>query len=189
MIKSYFDLQEIGTNEESVPVVFTVPSFSLGKNIKAHSSSGGEATASAEVKAGDSAVLPLWAAAPLRRGGYVAVGISTTYSLSTFREFKTDSLAPSLRLKSPFFYEAGLRICRLVGNTTASGHMGPEGNRLAGQLHLLYQKRYLRIIHAAAKRGFDLNDVRDKLTDSERHLLHGFLLEREQEKGWYASTI
>lgn len=188
MIKSYFDLHEIGTDEEPVPVVFTVPAFSLRDNIKVHSSSD-DATVTADVKAGDTAILPLWAAAPLRRGGYVAVGTPTTYSLSTFREFKTDSLAPSLRLKSPFFYEAGMRICRLVGNTTSAGHMGPDGNRLAGQLHLLYQKRYLRIIHAAAKRGFDLNDVRDKLAESERHLLDGFLREREQEKVWYASTI
>ncbi|EPY21062.1 GINS complex subunit 3 [Strigomonas culicis] len=188
MIKSYFDLQDLGANEEPVPVVFAVPSFNLGQHIKVQGS-GGEGPAGSEVKAGDSAVLPLWAATPLRRGGHVTVRTPTTYSLSTFREFKTDSLAPSLRLKSPFFYEAGLRVCRLVGNTTAAGHMGPEGNRLAGQLHLLYQKRYLRIIHAAAKRGFDLNDIRDKLTDSERSLLDGFLREREQEKGWYASSI
>ncbi|CAD2215666.1 GINS complex subunit 3 [Angomonas deanei] len=187
MIKSYFDLQDITANEEIVPVKFVVPSFNIGKDIIARSSDG-ESTSS-EISTGSTARLPLWAAAPLRKEGYVAVHVPPKYTVVTFREFKTDPLAPSLRHKSPTYYDTGLTICRLIGNTTAGGHMSREGNRLAAQLHRLYQLRYLKIILSGAKKGFDLSDVKEKLTDSERYLLESYLSNRDREQTWYSNAI
>ncbi|KAG5497628.1 hypothetical protein JKF63_03893 [Porcisia hertigi] len=185
MIRSYFDLDDIGANEEPVAVTFTVPSFNMGKDITVRSYEGETAS---EVVAGCVATVPLWAAMALRTEGYVSVRAPQKFSLATFREFKTDPLAPSLHRKSPHFYRAGLQLCRLLSNPTSSGHMSAEGNRLAAQLFRLYQLRYLRIIFAASKKGFDLNDVRDKLEESERHLLDSYLRGQAEESLWYANV-
>ncbi|KAG5496990.1 hypothetical protein GH5_01508 [Leishmania sp. Ghana 2012 LV757] len=184
MIRSYFDLDDIGACEESVPVTFAVPSFNMGKDLAARTDEGETVS---EVAAGCVATVPLWAATALRTEGYVSVHVPHKFSLATFREFKTDPLAPSLHRKSPYFYHAGLQLCRLLSNPTSSGHMSAEGNRLAAQLFRLYQLRYLRIIFSAAKKGFDLNDVRDKLEESERHLLDSYLLGQAEEALWYAN--
>lgn len=186
MIKSYFDLNDIGTDEEPVPVTFAVPSFRLGADVVVRSPDGEPTT---DVTPGCSAVMPLWAAKALRQGGYVTVHVPRTFSLSTFREFKTDPLAPSLFLKSPHFYEAGLALCTLLGNPSGNGNMSPEGNRLAAQLFRLYQLRYLKILLAAAKKGFDLSDVKEKLVESERELLETFLTGSEEEKLWLSHSI
>ncbi|KAK7198080.1 GINS complex subunit Psf3 [Novymonas esmeraldas] len=184
MIRSYFDLDAIGACEEPVPVTFTVPSFNMGRDLTVRTPEG---EAVAEVAAGCVTTLPLWAATALRTDGYISVHAPQKFSLATFREFKTDPLAPSLQRKSPYFYEVGLQLCRLLSNPTSSGHMSAEGNRLAAQLFRLYQLRYLRIIFAAAKKGFDLNDVRDKLEESERCLLDTYLRGQAEEALWYAS--
>lgn len=181
-IHSYFDLDDIGACEEAVTVTFAVPSFNMGKDLAIRTREG---EAVPEVTAACVATVPLWAAAALRSDGFVSVHPPHKFSLATFREFKTDPLAPSLQRKSPYFYEAGLQLCRLVSNPTASGHMSAEGNRLAAQLFRLYQLRYLRIIFAAAKKGFDLNDVRDKLEESERRLLDAYLRGQAEERLWY----
>lgn len=186
MIKSYFDLEAIGADEESVPVTFAVPSFSLAKDVAVRSSEG---EAVPEVAAGNTATVPLWAARALRQGGFVAVRTPPKYSLATFKEFKNDPLAPNLHSKSPYFYDAGLTLCALLGNPPPSGGLSAEGTRLAAQLVRLYQLRYLKILFAAAKRGFDLNDEREKLTESERHLLDTFLRGRAEERLWYTSPI
>ncbi|CCW65614.1 unnamed protein product [Phytomonas sp. EM1] len=186
MIKSYFDIGLISANEELVPVTFSVPSFTLAKDVIVRNAEGER---SAAVAAGDTAVLPLWVAYPLRQQGFISVQLGNKYSLSTFREFKTDPLAPSLAAKSPYFYESGLTLCALLGNPTSNGGMSAEGTRLAAQLFRLYQLRYLKVILAAAKKGFDLNDVREKLTESERVLLDSYLKGRLEELMWYASAV
>ncbi|KAL7705879.1 GINS complex subunit Psf3 [Lotmaria passim] len=184
MIRSYFNLDDIGAAEELVPVTFTVPSFNMGKDLTVRTVEG---EAVDEVAAGCVTAMPLWAAAALRAYGYVSVHAPHKFSLSTFREFKTDPLAPSLHRKSPYFYKAGLQLCRLLSNPTSNGHLSAEGNRLAAQLFRLYQLRYLRIIFAAAKKGFDLNDARDKLEESERSLLDAYLRGQAEDSLWYAS--
>lgn len=186
MICSHFDLNDIGAAEELVPVTFTVPSFNMGRDLTVRTVEG---EAVEEVAAGCVSAMPLWAAAPLRADGYISTHAPHKFSLSTFREFKTDPLAPSLYRKSPYFYRAGLLLCRLLSNPTSSGHMSAEGNRLAAQLFRLYQLRYLRIIFAAAKKGFDLSDVRDKLEESERDLLDAYLRSQAEEALWYSSFI
>lgn len=178
MIKSYFDLSDILTNEETVPVTFLVPSFSLGRDISARTVDG---EAVEEVGAGNVANIPLWAAMALRREGYVAPQVPPRYTTSVFREFKTDPLAVSLYAKSPYYYEAGLLLCAMLPTS--------EGNRLAAQLFRLYQLRYLKIIHAAAKKGFDLGDVREKLCESERRLLDALLNCLEDERQWHRSVL
>lgn len=185
MIHSYFDLQDIGADAELVPVTFTVPSFSLTKDMVVRSSEGEPVD---EVFAGSTAVVPLWAARALRTDGFTAVHVPTKYTLSTFREFKSDPLAPNLASKSPYFYTAGLCVCALIGNPTVGG-MSSEGNRLAAQLFRLYQLRYLKILFAASKRGFDLSDVREKLTESEHDLLDSFLRGRAEEELWRSSSV
>lgn len=186
MIKSYFDLEAIGADEELVPVTFVVPSFSLAKDVTVRSAEGEAVT---EVAAGNTATLPIWAARALRKGGFAAVRTPPKYSLSTFREFKNDPLAPNLHAKSPYFYDAGLILCALLGNPAPNGALSPEGNRLAAQLFRLYQLRYLKILFAAAKKGFDLNDEREKLSESERFLLDTFLKGQAAEQLWYSSTV
>jgi len=186
MIHSYFDVDDIGTDEEPVPVTFTVPSFRLGSDVVVRAPDGEPA---GEITPGCTATLPLWAAAALRRHGFAAVHLPPKFALATFREFKTDPLAPSLFLKSPHFYEAGLVVCTLLGNPSSTGNLSPEGNRLAAQIFRLYQLRYLKILLAAAKKGFDLSDVKEKLTESERELLNAFLTGMEEEKRWLGSPI
>lgn len=186
MIRNYFDLDDIGACEVPLSVVFTVPSFSMGQDLTVRTSEGDTV---AEVRAGCRATVPLWAATALRTDGFAIAHPSSTFSLSTFREFKTDPLAPNLYQKCPHFYHAGLQLCRLIGNPTPDGHLSSEGNRLAAQLFRLYQLRYLRIIFAAAKQGFDLTDVRDKLEESERYLLDAFLKGQAEERVWYMNYI
>lgn len=186
MIRNYFDLDAIGADEEAVPVAFAVPSFSLARDMTVRSAEG---EAVSEVAAGNTSVVPLWAARALRLGGYVAVHTPPKYSLATFREFKNDALAPNLHSKSPYYYDAGLTLCAVLGNPAANGALSPDGNRLAAQLFRLYQLRYRKIILAAAKTGFDLNDEREKVTESERFLLDTFLKSRAEEQLWYSSTI
>ncbi|ORC86727.1 GINS complex subunit 3 [Trypanosoma theileri] len=178
MIKSYFDLSDILTNEETVPVTFLVPSFSLGKEINVRTNEG---EALEEVKAGSVSTIPMWAAVALREGGYLIPQVPPRYTTSVFREFKTDPLAASLHAKSPYFYEAGLLLCAMLPTN--------EGNRLAAQLFRLYQLRYLKVIHAASKRGFDLTDVREKLCESERYLLDTLLRGMENERQWHRSIF
>lgn len=183
MVRNYFDIHLIGANEEPVPIVFTVPSFSLGKDVVVRTPDGEPVN---EVTAGCMATVPLWAAEVLRRGGYVSVHTPPNFSIAVFREFKTDPLAASLATKSPYYYEAGLRLCRLVGNPSASGGMSAEGTRLTAQLFRLYQLRYHKIIGAAAKRGFDLKDVQGKLSVREQHLLDRLLRGQSEEQLWHA---
>lgn len=184
MIRSHFDLHSIGAAEELVPVTFTVPSFSMGRDFTVRTVEG---EAVEEVAAGCVTAMPLWAATALRAGGHVRVHAPHTFALATFREFKTDPMAPNLHRKCPHFYGAGVQLCRLLGNPTSSGQMSAEGNRVAGQLFRLYQLRYLRIIFAAAKKGFDLSDVRDKLEETERDLLDAYLRGQAEEALWYSS--
>ncbi|CCW69837.1 unnamed protein product [Phytomonas sp. Hart1] len=186
MINSYFDIGLISTHEELVPVTFHVSSFMLQNDVIVRNAEGERCT---EVNAGNTTVLPLWAAYPLRQAGFISVQIGSKYSLSTFREFKTDPLAPNLAAKSPYFYDAGLTLCALLGNPTTNGGMSAEGTRLASQLFQLYRLRYLKVILAAAKKGFDLSDVRDKLTESERVLLDSYLKGRSDELMWYSNAI
>ncbi|KAF8294080.1 putative GINS complex subunit Psf3 [Trypanosoma cruzi] len=178
MIKSYFDLFDILTNEETVPVTFLVPSFSLGRDIHARTTDG---EALEEVKSGSVATVPLWAAVALRQEGYLVPQVPPRYTTSVFREFKTDPLAVSLHKKSPYYYEAGLLLCAMLPIN--------EGNRLAAQLFRLYQLRYLKVIHAAAKKGFDLSDVREKLCESERELLDALIGGLEDERQWHHSAF
>ncbi|RNE98311.1 GINS complex subunit 3 [Trypanosoma rangeli] len=178
MIRSYFDISDILTNEETVPVTFLVPSFSLGRDIHARSSEG---EALAEVRAGSVATVPLWAAVALHREGFLVPHVPPRYTTSVFREFKTDPLAVSLYAKSPYYYEAGLLLCAMLPVN--------DGNRLAAQLFRLYQLRYLKVIHAAAKKGFDLSDVREKLCESERDLLDALLRGLEDERQWHRSVL
>lgn len=178
MVKSYFDLSEILINEETIPVTFLVPSFNLGKEINARNSDN---EAVEEVRAGNFATLPLWAAIALRQDGYIIPHLPSRYATSVFREFKTDPLAVSLYAKSPFYYEAGVTLCAMLSAS--------EGNRLAGQLFRLYQLRYLKVICAAAKKGFDLSDVREKLCESERELLDNLLAGYEEERQWHRSCF
>ncbi|KEG08907.1 GINS complex subunit 3 [Trypanosoma grayi] len=178
MIRSYFDLSDILANEETVPVVFLVPSFSLGKDIHARTSEGETVE---EVGPGSIATIPLWVAVALRQDGYLVPQVPPRYTTSVFREFKTDPLAASLYAKSPYYYEAGLLLCAMLPTN--------EGNRLAAQLFRLYQLRYLKVIHAAAKRGFDLSDVREKLCESERNLLDTLLRGMEDERQWHQSVF
>lgn len=186
MIRSYYDLDAIGADEELLPVTFVQPSFSLAKDVTVRSAEG---EAVAEVAVGNTAMVPIWAARALRQGGFAAIHTPAKYSLATFREFKNDPLAPNLHAKSPYFYDAGLTLCALLGNPAANGALSPEGSRLAAQLFRLYQLRYLKIIFAASKKGFDLNDEREKLTESERFLLDTYLKGRAEEQLWYNSTV
>lgn len=152
-------------------------------------SSSSSASLFKDVKEGQTAFLPLWAAIPLHREGYVLGCTPPSFTLSTFREFKADPLAPSLFLKSPFFFDAGIRICRLLGTPTSSGAMSSSGSRLVAQLVRLYQLRYLKIIQAARKRGFDLSDLRDGLAESERYLLDTVLTGQAEEREWNNSIL
>ncbi|RNC41909.1 GINS complex subunit 3 [Trypanosoma cruzi] len=178
MIKSYFDLFDILVNEETVPVTFLVSSFSLGRDIHARTTDG---EALEEVRAGSVATVPLWAAVALRQEGYLVPQVPSRYTTSVFREFKTDPLAVSLHKKSPYYYEAGLLLCAMLPIN--------EGNRLAAQLFRLYQLRYLKVIHAASKKGFDLSDVREKLCESERELLDALIGGLEEERQWHHSAF
>lgn len=198
----YFDVDEISMREETVPVQFLVSSFTLASDIHlthqredtessfSHdNNTNHEASSMKDVRAGQTALLPLWAAEPLHQQGYISVSKPPTFELSTFREFKTDSLAPSLFQKSPYFYESGLRICRLIGMPTSSGMMSAEGSRLAAQLVRLYQLRYFKIVEAVHKKGFDLSDIREKLVESERFLLDIVLAGKAQELQWHRSSV
>lgn len=158
-----------------------------------HSSLPGSPTSRApvmkDVKPGQIALLPLWAAIPLHRDGYIRCFTPPTFAISTFREFKADPLAPSLYLKSPYFYEAGIRICRLLGPPTSSGAMSAMGKDVVAQLVRLYQLRYLKIIRAARKKGFELSDARERLTESERYLLDVVLTDQREEREWSVSLL
>lgn len=186
----YFDLDAIGAREEPVPVVFTGPFFNLARAIPSRTPDGENA---AEIKEGCAATVPLWAAEALRLGGYVAVRAPPPFQLSTFREFKTDALAPSLSRKAAHYYDSGLTLCGLLGNPPAhagaGGRWSVEGTRLAGQIYRLFQLRYLSIIRSAGKRGFDLSDVRGRLTAWERQLLDSVLRCRQQELAWREGVI
>lgn len=238
-VYNYFDIEEISINEEVIPAVFLVSSFTLAGEVpvtplhdedgddendtdilpphhrRSHphlssENSGPHVTSSSwisqgqrsasgpsysstqlfkDVKEGQTAFLPLWAAIPLHREGYIRGSTPPSFALSTFREFKADPLAPSLYLKSPFFFDAGIRICRLLGTPTSSGAMSSSGSRLVAQLVRLYQLRYLKIIQAARKRGFDLSDIRDGLAESERYLLDTVLTGQAEEREWNNSLL
>lgn len=154
------------------------------------SSTSSVASVMKDVKRGQTAMLPLWAAIPLHREGYIQCFTPPTFDMSTFLEFKADPLAPSLYLKSPYFFESGIRICRLLGSpTSSSSSMSASGNDLVAQIVRLYQLRYLKIIHSARKKGFDLTDVREKLAVSERYLLDVVLTGKTQEQEWNASLL
>ncbi|KAG8341304.1 putative GINS complex protein [Trypanosoma vivax] len=178
MIKSYFDLSGILANEEAIPVTFLGPLFQLGKDISVRNSDG---EALEEIRAGSTAALPLWATVELRRGGHLMPQIPPRYATSAFREFKTDPLAASLSAKSPYYYEVGLSLCAMLPTS--------DGNKLAAQLFRLYQVRYLKVIRTAAKKGFDLTDVRDKLCESERYLLDSVLRGIREEQQWHHSVV
>lgn len=199
----YFDVDEISTREETVPVQFLVSSFTLASDIhlthqredtetvlqEGNTNSNNPSSSMKDVRAGQTALLPLWAAEPLHQEGFISVTKPPAFELSTFREFKTDSLAPSLFQKSPYFYDSGLRVCRLIGIPTSSGMMSTDGNRLAAQLVRLYQLRYFKIVEAVHKKGFDLSDVREKLVESERFLLDILLAGKAQEIQWHKSVV
>ncbi|RHW72852.1 DNA replication complex GINS protein PSF3 [Trypanosoma brucei equiperdum] len=178
MIKNYFDLSSILSNEELIPVTFTTPLFGLGKDVNPRTAEG---ETHDEVQVGSTATLPLWAAVAFRQVGHIVPQVPPRYTTSVFREFKTDPLAVSLHAKSPYYYEAGLLLCAMLPTG--------DGNRLAGQLFRLYQLRYLKIIRAAAKKGFDLSDVREKLCESERDLLDALIRGMEEERQWYRSAF
>lgn len=136
-----------------------------------------------DVKEGQRASLPLWAVMPLFREGYLRVHLPDTFSRHTFKEFKTDPLAPNLAHKSPYFYEVGLHLVRCIHPSTLEGRLLPT------QLPRLYQMRYLKILNAAHKKGFDLSDVREKLAEKERLLLDLYLMEKNAYHSWYTSVI
>lgn len=197
LYQNYFDIDSIGALEESVPVSFLTPSFALGSELHltihgvdpdAEPPGEGRENGTKDAKEGQSALLPLWAAEVLYREGCVRVATPPSFGLATFREFKGDPLASSLADKSPYFYEAGMRLSHLVGPPIASGAMSLEGGRLAAQLIRLYQLRYLGILRAGYKRGFDLTDLREKLTESERWLLDSFLRSQAEEQLCYGTV-
>ncbi|CCD11961.1 unnamed protein product [Trypanosoma congolense IL3000] len=178
MIKSYFDIASILVNEEPVPAIFLAPLFGLGRDIGPRTADGEVLD---DVQSGSVATVPMWAAVAFRQDGLLIPQVPPRYTTSVFREFKTDPLAVSLYGKSPYYYEAGLLLCAMLPTS--------DGNRLAGQLFRLYQLRYLKIIRSAAKKGFDLSDVRGKLCESERDLLDALIRGMEEERQWYQSVF
>jgi hypothetical protein len=177
-IRSYFDVDEILCGEERVPVSFQTPVFHLAHDVVVRSIDGEKQP---EVKLGSRAVLPVWAAAALRRSGFLQVpNIPKEYSNMVFREFKVDPMAPNLRAKSPYYFEHGLHISSMLPTH--------EGIRLRHQLHRLYQVRFLGILNSTAKRGHDFHDVRDTLTESEKTVLDSTMDSLLSERRWLRSS-
>lgn len=211
LIHQYFDVDDIQMKEATIPVTFLVSSFTLGSELPPMRSADDiepleEAAAAAatgdgnavlqtaggglsDVRQGSTVIAPLWAIGPLHREGYVHVTLPPLYELSTFREFKTDPLAANLYLKSPYFFEAGFLIARLLQMPSASGGLSAEGIRLIGQLFRLYQVRYTKVIASTHKKGFELSDVRERVAECERVLLDTYLVGKEEEKEWWGSRV
>ena len=159
-VRSYFDLDDVLCSEQRLPITFATSAFKLGRELDARNADG-ECTIDAQV--GAKAIVPMWAAAPLRRSGYISVQSPAVFTLSIFKEFKPDAMVPQLNAKSPFFYELGLAL---------SGMLPPnEGLRLRQQLLRLFQSRYYGVVSAAGRQGFDLADTRLSLSESEKLLL------------------
>ncbi len=159
-VRSYFDLDEALLAEQAVPTTFATAAFLLGREVDARNADG-EKTSDAGV--GSKALLPLWAARPLRRLGFVSVHSPAMFQLPAFKAFKPDAMVPQLSTKSPYFYALGLAV---------SGMLPPnEGLRLRQQLLRLFQSRYYGVVVAAGKHGFDLADTRQALCEAEKQLL------------------
>jgi hypothetical protein len=175
MIRSYFDVNEVLLAEQQVPVVFTGPCFSVGKDIVTRTAEGERVL---DVDRGTRATVPMWAAEPLRRSGFVNVAsVPPEYQNVAFREFKIDPLAPNLRAKSPCYYEHGLGIAALM-------HVSHERVRLRNQLLRLFQIRFYPILNATARKGHDFQDLRDALTDVEQKLIKSVWESESQERQW-----
>ena len=172
---SYFSIDQILADEEEIPVSFQTPSFLLGKELVIRNVDGER---QAEVLSGSRTNMPLWLAVPLHIRGFVAVQhIPQAFAFTGFREFRVDPLARNLRSKNVYYFEVGARISALIGTLT-------EGIRLRKLMTRLFQSRFYPIVKSGSggKRGLDLQDVRDSLTELERSLLESVLRVSTDEK-------
>jgi hypothetical protein len=160
-VRSYFAIDEALLAEQLVPVTFASGAFLLGKDLDSARNADGERTS--DLLPGAKATLPLWAAAPLRKSGFVSVQSPAIFLLSTFKEFKPDAMVPQLSTKSPYFYSVGLWLSSMLPPN--------EGLRLRQQLLRLFQSRYYGVVASAGKHGFDFADTRLALCEAERGLL------------------
>lgn len=172
---SYFSIDQILADEEEVPVYFNTPSFLLGKELVIRNQHGER---QAEVLAESRTNMALWLAIPLYLRRFVSIQhIPHAYTVASFREFRVDPLARNLRAKNAYYFELGARIAALIGEQN-------EGVRLRKQMGRLFQLRFFHVVKAGygGKRGLDLQDVRDALTEIERGMLEAIVTQSIDEK-------
>lgn len=202
-IKSYFDPEELILREERLSMTMPVGAFILGNEFASYSGNaggggpggaaanapqssssggggGGPSTSGSErnVPRDTKVHVPLWAAHALRMQGLAAIAVPESCTYASFREFRQDPMGPNIRVKSPFFFD--------LASEAASVAPPQEAPRLRGRLVELYRKRYPSVLAVGNKKGFDLSEARDALSNTERKIVDKTIERAAHEKQWYA---
>ncbi|KAK7305870.1 hypothetical protein VNO77_43782 [Canavalia gladiata] len=106
---TYYDVDDIITEEEIVSVIFQ----------KAASGVGIDPSSEVDfIEAGSKVELPFWLAHELQLRQAVSVIVPPCFNQKTRLEIQADSAGVDLRSRCPFFYEFGCKIAPIVGDRT-----------------------------------------------------------------------
>ncbi|GLT92971.1 hypothetical protein SLE2022_107800 [Rubroshorea leprosula] len=106
---SYYDIDDILTEEELVPVVFHKAANGVIIDPSSETNS---------VEQGAKVELPLWLAQELHWRQAVSISAPPCFNQKTRLEIQADAACVDLRSRCPYFYEFGCKILPLVGDKT-----------------------------------------------------------------------
>ncbi|GMH15399.1 hypothetical protein Nepgr_017240 [Nepenthes gracilis] len=106
----YYDIDDILTEEELMPVVFQKAATGVGLLDPSSETNNIEQGAKVE--------LPFWLAAELQRRQAAMMSIPPCFNQTTRKEIQADAGSVDLRSRCPYFYELGSKIALVVGDQT-----------------------------------------------------------------------
>ncbi|KAI4382776.1 hypothetical protein MLD38_008694 [Melastoma candidum] len=106
---SYYDIDDILSEEEPVTVIFRKPANGVGIDPSAEKNC---------VEQGSKVELPLWIAHELCQRDAVSVNVPACFDEKTRLEIQADPANVDLRSRSPYFYELGCKMAPITGDRT-----------------------------------------------------------------------